>query len=91
MKRSFTLPALLLTTATANTCAQSAEFASADCVTGLNEIGLISVNNIAGSQQDVEHAIAVKADEQGASYYRILTMDENTPQHTWHVTAALYS
>ncbi|MGU7800674.1 hypothetical protein ACV2ZF_25970, partial [Escherichia coli] len=43
MKRSLTLPSLLLTTATANTSAQSAEFASADCVTGLNEIGLISV------------------------------------------------
>ncbi|MDN5451530.1 MAG: DUF1471 domain-containing protein, partial [Enterobacterales bacterium] len=40
---------------------------------------------------DVERVIALKADEQGASYYRILTMDENTPQHTWHVTAALYS
>lgn len=67
MKRTFTLPSLMLTSATANTSAQSAEFASADCVTGLNEIGLICVNNISGSQQDVEHAIAVQADEQGAS------------------------
>lgn len=67
MKRTFTLPSLMLTTVTANTSAQSAEFASADCVTGLNEIGLICVNNISGSQQDVEHAIAVQADEQGAS------------------------
>ncbi len=56
MKRSFTLSSLLLTAATANTSAQSAEFASADCVTGLNEIGLISVTNLSGSQQDVEHA-----------------------------------
>ena len=54
MKRSFTLPSLLFTAATANTSAQSAEFASADCVTGLNEIGLISVTNLSGSQQDVE-------------------------------------
>lgn len=60
MKRSFTLSSLLLTAATANTSAQSAEFASADCVTGLNEIGLISVTNLSGSQQDVEHAIAAK-------------------------------
>ncbi|MEN3204408.1 DUF1471 domain-containing protein [Klebsiella pneumoniae] len=66
MKRSFTLSSLLLTAATANTSAQSAEFASADCVTGQNEIGLISVTNLSGSQQDVEHAIARKADEQGA-------------------------
>ncbi|MDU2481568.1 MAG: hypothetical protein E7D33_20575, partial [Klebsiella sp.] len=48
MKRSFTLPSLLFTAATANTSAQSAEFASADCVTGLNEIGLISVTNLSG-------------------------------------------
>ncbi|MGP6942702.1 hypothetical protein ACTZOK_12210, partial [Klebsiella pneumoniae] len=53
MKRSFTLSSLLLTAATANTSAQSAEFASADCVTGLNEIGLIYVTNLSGSQQDV--------------------------------------
>lgn len=36
MKRNFSLPSLMLTTVTANTSAQSAEFASADCVTGLN-------------------------------------------------------
>jgi hypothetical protein len=91
MKRSFTLPALLLTTATANPSAQSAEFASADCVTGLNEIGLISVNNIAGSQQDVERAIAVKADEQGASWYRIVQMYEDQQPDNWRVQAILYA
>ena len=88
MKRTFTLPSLMLTTVTANTSAQSAEFASADCVTGLNEIGLICVNNISGSQQDVEHAIAVQADEQGASWYRIVQMYEEQQPDNWRVPVA---
>lgn len=91
MKRSFTLSSLLLTAATANTSAQSAEFASADCVTGLNEIGLISVTNLSGSQQDVEHAIARKADEQGASWYRIIQMYEEQQPDSWRVQAILYA
>ena len=74
MKRSLALTSLLLSAGLMSTTAQSAEFASADCVTGLNEIGLISVTNISGSPQDVERVIALKADEQGASWYRIVQM-----------------
>ncbi|MCP6559254.1 DUF1471 family protease activator YjfN, partial [Klebsiella pneumoniae] len=55
------------------------------------EIGLISVNNIAGSQQDVEHAIAVKADEQGASWYRIVQMYEEQQPDNWRVQVILYA
>ena len=91
MKRNFSLPSLMLTTVTANTSEQSAEFASADCVTGLNEIGLICVNNISGSQQDVEHAIALQADEQGASWYRIVQMYEEQQPDNWRVQAILYA
>ena len=91
MKRNFSLPSLMLTTVTANTSAQSAEFASADCVTGLNEIGLICVNNISGSQHDVEHAIALQADEQGASWYRIVQMQEDHHVNHWRVQAILYA
>ncbi|MDF3008685.1 MAG: hypothetical protein K0R86_2552 [Enterobacter kobei] len=58
MKRSLALTTLLLSVGLVSTTAQSAEFASADCVTGLNEIGLISVNNVYGSAQDVERVIA---------------------------------
>ena len=90
MKRSFTLPSLLFTAATANTSAQSAEFASADCVTGLNEIGQISVSNISGDPQDVERIVALKADEQGASWYRIITMYEDQQPDNWRVQAILY-
>ena len=57
MKQSLALSSLLLTAGLVSTTAQSAEFASADCVTGLNEIGLISVSNISGNPQDVRKRI----------------------------------
>ncbi|CAM4279507.1 MULTISPECIES: DUF1471 family protease activator YjfN [Lelliottia] len=91
MKRSLALTSLLLSAGLMSTTAQSAEFASADCVTGLNEIGLISVNNISGSPQDVERVIALKADEQGASWYRIVQMQEDRYADQWRVQAILYA
>ena len=87
MKRTLALTSLLLL----STTAQSAEFASADCVTGLNEIGQISVNNITGSPQDVERVVALKADEQGASWYRIVQMQEDHHVNHWRVQAILYA
>nr|WP_318383273.1 DUF1471 family protease activator YjfN [uncultured Enterobacter sp.] len=91
MKRSLALTSLLLSVGLVSTTAQSAEFASADCVTGLNEIGLISVNNVFGSAQDVERVIALKADEQGASWYRIIRMQEGLRADNWRVQAILYA
>lgn len=91
MKRSLALTTLLLSVGLVSTTAQSAEFASADCVTGLNEIGLISVNNVFGSAQDVERVIAMKADEQGASWYRIIQMQEGQRADNWRVQAILYA
>ncbi|QMI06660.1 DUF1471 family protease activator YjfN [Citrobacter sp. RHB25-C09] len=91
MKQSLTLSSLLLTAGLATTTAQSAEFASADCVTGLNEIGLISVSNIEGNPQDVERIVALKADEQGASWYRIVQMYEDQQPDNWRVKAILYA
>ncbi|MFW0768036.1 DUF1471 family protease activator YjfN [Trabulsiella odontotermitis] len=91
MKRSMALSPFLLCAGMNTTFAQSAEFASADCVTGLNEIGLISVNSIFGSQQDVERVIASKADEQGASWYRIIQMYEDQQPDNWRVKAILYA
>ncbi|MGL5699967.1 MAG: DUF1471 family protease activator YjfN [Kluyvera sp.] len=91
MKQSFTLSSLLLPSGTHPAAAQSAEFASADCVTGLNEIGLISVNNVTGSLEDVELVIARKADEQGASWYRIVQMYEEPQQDNWRAQAIIYA
>jgi hypothetical protein len=91
MKRSFALTSLLLSVGLITTSAQSAEDVAADCVTGLNEIGMISVNGIAGSVQDVEKVIALKADEHGASYYRIVKMQENQLAEGWRVQAIIYA
>lgn len=87
MKQELALSSLLLSAGLVSTTAQSAEFASADCVTGLNEIGLISVSNVAGNPQDVERIIALKADEQGASWYRIIQMYEEQQSDNWRVQA----
>ncbi|MBE3172988.1 DUF1471 domain-containing protein [Enterobacter cloacae complex sp. P29RS] len=91
MKRTLALTTLLLSAGLLSTTAQSAEFASADCVTGLNEIGQISVNNITGSPLDVERVVALKADEQGASWYRIVQMQEDHHVNHWRVQAILYA
>lgn len=91
MKQSLALNSLLLSAGMLHTTAQSAEFACADRVTGLNEIGLISVDNVAGSQQDAERVIALKADEQGASWYRIIRMQEAMQVDSWQVQAILYA
>jgi len=91
MKQSLALNSLLLSAGMLHTTAQSAEFTCADRVTGLNEIGLISVDNVAGSQQDVERVIALKADEQGASWYRIIRMQEAMQVDSWQVQAILYA
>ncbi len=82
---------MAIVTYPASATAQSAEFASADCVTGLNEIGQISVSNISGDPQDVERIVALKADEQGASWYRIITMYEDQQPDNWRVQAILYA
>ena len=91
MKRTLALTSLLLSAGLVSTTAQSAEFASADCVTGLNEIGQISVNNITGSPQDVERVVALQSDEQGASWYRIVQMQEDHHVNHWRVQAILYA
>lgn len=60
MKRSLALTSLLLSAGLISTSAQSAEEVNADRVTGLNEIGVISVNDISGTPQEIEKVIAIK-------------------------------
>ena len=91
MKQTLTLSTLLLSGGSHAAAAQSAEFASADCGTGLNDIGLISVKNVTGSLEDVEQVIARKADEQGASWYRIVQMYEEPQQDNWRAQAIIYA
>ncbi|MDO1831536.1 DUF1471 domain-containing protein, partial [Escherichia coli] len=46
---------------------------------------------ISGSPQDVERVVALKADEQGASWYRIIQMQEDQYIDHWRVQAILYA
>ena len=76
MKRSTALTSLLLSVGLLSTGAQSAELAPADRVTPLSEIAEITFNDLPGSPQEAEQAIARTAGQHGASYYRILRMEE---------------
>lgn len=90
MKRSTPLISLLPPLGLLSACAQPAELAPADRVTPLSEIAEITFNDLPGTLQDAEQVIARKADEHGASYYRILRMDEQAHQPGWYASAILY-
>lgn len=91
MKRSFAMTSLLLSAGLINTTAQSAEFVSADRVTGFNEIGVFSLHGLNGSPQDIERIVALKADEHGASFYRITQLQEDLNANNWNVQAIFYA
>ncbi|OKP49505.1 hypothetical protein A8A12_14885 [Serratia marcescens] len=90
MKRSTALTSLLLSMGLLSTGAQSAELAPADRVTPLSEIAEITFNDLPGSPQEAELAIARTADQHGASYYRILSMEEQAHPPGWRASAILY-
>ena len=46
---------------------------------------------LAASAQDAERIIALKADEQGASWYRIVQMYEEPRADNWRVQAIIYA
>lgn len=91
MKRSNALTTLLSSMRLLPPLARSAEDVAADCVTGLNEIGMMSVNDMVGSPFDVEQVIALKASEQGASYYRIIQLEEDLPTESWQAQVIIYA
>ncbi len=90
MKRSTALTSLLLSVGLLSTGAQSAELAPADRVTPLSEIAEITFNDLPGSPQEAEQAIARTAGQHGASYYRILRMEEQAHPLGWRASAILY-
>lgn len=81
---------LLLSVGLLSTGAQSAELAPADRVTPLSEIAEITFNDLPGSPQEAEQAIARTAGQHGASYYRILRMEEQAHPLGWRASAILY-
>lgn len=91
MKRSNALTTMLSSIGLLPPPARSADDVAADCVTGLNEIGMISVNDMVGSPVDVEKVIALKASEQGAAYYRIIQLHEDLPTESWQAQVIIYA
>ncbi|AXU97440.1 peroxide/acid stress response protein YhcN [Erwinia persicina] len=65
----------------------AAESVSADQAKNLQSMGVVSVSGIAGSPMDVREALNTKAEEKGASAYRVI---ENYENGNWHATALLY-
>lgn len=90
MQRSAVLTSLLLSIGLLASTAQAADAVTADRATGMSQVGTVTVQGIIGSPQDVENAVAKKAQSRGASYYRIITMQDSANQRSWHATAAIY-
>ncbi|MCQ4095993.1 peroxide/acid stress response protein YhcN [Erwinia persicina] len=65
----------------------AAESVSADQAKNLQSMDVVSVSGIAGSPMDVREALNTKAEEKGASAYRVI---ENYENGNWHATALLY-
>lgn len=65
----------------------AADSINAEQATNRQAIGTVSVGAIASSPMDMHEILDQKAQEQGASAYRII--EARTGAH-WHVTAELY-
>lgn len=88
MKTTFTIAALGLA------CVLSFGASAASLVTNdqvnnqnLQSVGTVSVSGINGTTMDIRHQLSEKADQQGASAYRVI---EARNDGNYHVTAELY-
>ncbi|MEN5018294.1 peroxide/acid stress response protein YhcN [Erwinia sp. Eh17-17] len=88
MKTTFTIAALGLASvlsfgASAASLVTSQQVASQN----LQSVGTISVNGVAGAPMDIRHKLSEKADQQGATSYRVI---EARNDGNYHATAELY-
>lgn len=65
----------------------AAESINAEQAKNLQPIGMVSVSGITGSPMDIHQALNDKADQKGASAFRVV---ENYQNGNWHATAELY-
>ncbi|MFC0139510.1 DUF1471 domain-containing protein [Erwinia mallotivora] len=56
----------------------------------LQEIGVVSVSGVRGSIDDATHKLRQKAEEMGASHYRIIGVDNPGDSSQWTGTAQIY-
>ncbi|VEA63242.1 putative biofilm stress and motility protein A [Serratia plymuthica] len=56
----------------------------------LQSIGVVSVSGISGSPGDAVHALKEKAAADGASHYRIISLDTPGDSSNWRGNAEIY-
>ncbi|WP_288500482.1 peroxide/acid stress response protein YhcN [uncultured Erwinia sp.] len=88
MKTTFTIAALGLASVL-SFGASVASLVTNDQVNNQNlqSVGTVSVSGINGTTMDIRHQLSEKADQQGASAYRVI---EARNDGNYHVTAELY-
>ncbi|MBW1216337.1 peroxide/acid stress response protein YhcN [Pantoea allii] len=67
--------------------ASAAQLVTADQTQNLQPVGTVSISGVAGAPVDYRSQLSQKADEQGASAYKII--EANTGD-SYHITAQLY-
>ncbi|MBS1205793.1 MAG: hypothetical protein H6R25_2692 [Proteobacteria bacterium] len=86
MKRNLIIAALSLASLI-SFGASAATLVNSEQASNLQPMGNISVSQVAGVPMDIRQELSAKADQAGASSYRIV--EARTGDHT-HVTAELY-
>lgn len=63
---------------------------SQDEAQGLQSIGSVSVTNARGSLDDATRQLSQKAEEMGASHYRVIGVENPGDSSLWRGTAEIY-
>jgi uncharacterized protein (UPF0333 family) len=79
--------ALLLTASSAAFAAISVDREQAQ---GMQSIGNVSVSNVTGSMDDATRQLSQKAEEMGATHYRVIGVDNPGDSSNWTGTAEIY-
>ncbi|WP_312585609.1 peroxide/acid stress response protein YhcN [Atlantibacter sp.] len=87
MKTKLTLAAMSLASLMAFGANAAVQQVNAQDAQNLQSMGTISVSQNASSPMDMRAALAEKADQKGASAYRVI---EARSGDNWHATAELY-
>lgn len=76
--------------ATASFSTMAAKQVDSAQASNMQSIGVVSVSGISGSPDDAIHALKQKATEDGATYYRIIGLDNPGDSSDWRGTAEVY-
>jgi len=86
MKRNIIIATLILASML-SFGASAATMVSSDQAQNLQSLGTVSVSQTASSPMSIREQLSAKADQAGASSYRVTELQEGD---TWHATAELY-